>query len=222
MWIHVNLSLHGRISHIQVCLTGPDSVGSLQNRCLEQIFFGTTNLDMTNLLNNGVGSLQNRCLEGSSYRGLLFQHFSVLSGHTLFIDVWEDIYRITSKYSKALRTSQTCSFAKWYYIFHPKVAFEAPLWCARYGTKSYHDGILHSSLNQCWKTLLFEYLAAIRYIFCWFWKHTTKQCLLRKDSNMCSILCNAIATRNEMSLTMNTQNKRTKQPTKLSNCTHEL
>ena len=40
---------------------------------------------------------------------------------------------------------------------------EAPGSCARCGIKSFHDVILHFSLNQCWKMLLFEYLAAIRY-----------------------------------------------------------
>ena len=73
------------------------------------------------------------------------------------------VYRITSKYSNALRTSQTRSFASWYHILHPKVAFEAPWSCARCGIKYFHDIILHPSLNQCWKTLLFEYLAAIQY-----------------------------------------------------------
>ena len=80
-------------------------------------------------------------------------------------------YRITSKYSNALRTSQKCSFAKWYHILHPKVAFEAPGSWARCGIKSVHDVTLHLSLNQCWKTLLFEYLAAIRYIL-WLKPHT--------------------------------------------------
>ena len=37
----------------------------------------------------------------------------------------------------ALRTSQTCSFAKWYHILHPKVAFEAPWPCARCGIKTF-------------------------------------------------------------------------------------
>ena len=73
------------------------------------------------------------------------------------------VYRITSKYSNASRTSQTCSFAKWHHILHPNVAFEAPWSCACCGIKSFHDIILHLYLNQCWKTLLFEYLAAIRY-----------------------------------------------------------
>ena len=44
-------------------------------------------------------------------------------------------YRITSKYSNALRTSQTCNFAKCYHTLHAKVAFEAPWSCARYGIK---------------------------------------------------------------------------------------
>ena len=35
-------------------------------------------------------------------------------------------YGITYKYSNALQTSQTYSFAKWYHILHLKVAFEAP------------------------------------------------------------------------------------------------
>ena len=46
----------------------------------------------------------------------------------------------------ALRTSQTCSFAKWYHKLHPKVAFEVPCSCARCGIKSFHDVILHPSL----------------------------------------------------------------------------
>ena len=74
------------------------------------------------------------------------------------------IYRIASKYSNALRTSQTRSFAKWYYILHPKVAFEAPWSCACCGIKPIQDVTLHPSLNQCWKAHLFEYLAAIRYM----------------------------------------------------------
>ena len=73
-------------------------------------------------------------------------------------------YRITSKYSNTLQTSQICSFAKRYHILHPKVSFKAPWLCARCGIKSLHDVILHPSLNQCWKSLLFEYLAAIRYV----------------------------------------------------------
>ena len=73
------------------------------------------------------------------------------------------VYRITSKYSNALRTSQTCSFAKWYNILHPKGAFEAPWSCVRCGVKYVYDIIMHSSSSPCWKTCLFEYLAAIRY-----------------------------------------------------------
>ena len=72
-------------------------------------------------------------------------------------------YHITSMYSNALQTSQTCSFAKWCHILHLKVAFEALRWCARCGIKSVHGVPRHLSLNQRWKTLLFEYLAAIRY-----------------------------------------------------------
>ena len=73
-------------------------------------------------------------------------------------------YRITSKYSNALQSLQACSFAKWYHILHQKVAFEAPCSCTRCGIESFLDVILHPSLNQCWKMLLFEYLAAIRYL----------------------------------------------------------
>ena len=72
-------------------------------------------------------------------------------------------YRITSLYSNALRTSQTCSFSEWYHILHPKIAFEAPWSCACCGMKYVYDITLHPSVNWCWKTLLFEYLAAIRY-----------------------------------------------------------
>ena len=81
-------------------------------------------------------------------------------------------YCIASKYSNALQNSQTCSFAKWYHTLHPKVAFEAPWSCACRGIKSCLDVILHPSLNQGWKTLLFEYLAAIRYIYLIYYIYT--------------------------------------------------
>ena len=97
------------------------------------------------------------------------------------------VYRITSKYSNALRTLQTCSFAKWYHILHAKIAFEAPWLCARGGIKSFHDIIMHASLNQCWKTLLFEYLAAIRYIAA-----TCTQCVKRQRAGQCFYFQNKI------------------------------
>ena len=67
----------------------------------------------------------------------------------------------TYKYSNAFRTSQTRSFAKWYHILHPQVAFESALFFARCGIKSFYDAILRPSLKQCWITLLFEYSEAI-------------------------------------------------------------
>ena len=70
---------------------------------------------------------------------------------------------VTSKYSNALRTSQTCSFTRSYHILYPTAACEASWSCARCGIKPVHYVTLHPSLNQCWKTFLFEYLAAIRY-----------------------------------------------------------
>ena len=63
--------------------------------------------------------------------------------------VYSCVYRITSKYSNALRTSQTCNLAKCYHILHLMVALEAPCSCARDGLKQFHDVILHPSLNQC-------------------------------------------------------------------------
>ena len=49
-------------------------------------------------------------------------------------------------------------------VLHSKVALEAPCSYTPRGIKSAHDGILHSSLNQCEKTFLFEYLPVIRHM----------------------------------------------------------
>ena len=95
-------------------------------------------------------------------------------------------YRIASNYSNALRTSQTCSFSKWYHILHPKVAFEAPWSCARCGIKFVYDVTLHPSVKWCWKTLLFEYLAAIRYALL---RHTISRpprCMSRSELSILS------------------------------------
>ena len=70
--------------------------------------------------------------------------------------------RMTSKYSHALQTSQTCSFAEWRLMLLLKVAFEAPCACAHCGVKSAHDSVLPPCLNQCQKNLLFE---------CFTWQH---------------------------------------------------
>ena len=98
---------------------------------------------------------------GSKYpKNILFVFWK--QKHWLWMHCQQDLEQLPYffKYSNALRTSQTCSFAKWYHILHP---FETPWLCARYGIKSFHDVILHPSFNQCLKTLLFEYVAAIRY-----------------------------------------------------------
>ena len=74
----------------------------------------------------------------------------------------QDRYRTRAKYSHALQTSQTCSFANWYPAHHRKVAFEAPCSCTHYGIKSIHDGILHFLLNECWKLLWIGYSLVTR------------------------------------------------------------
>ena len=99
-----------------------------------------------------VSSGRPKKLEG--YDPQVLNQFLENTGCTVFI---------TSRYSNALWTSQTCSFAKWCHTLHPKVAFEAPWLCARFDIIFFHDVIPHPSLNQCWEALLFEYLAAIRY-----------------------------------------------------------
>ena len=89
--------------------------------------------------------------------------------------VWdiEAVHRMTSKYSHALETLQTCSLVKGCPILHPKVAFEAPCSCAHCGTNSVHDDTLHSVWTQCWRTLLFEFIPVM-----WYWQVRTDKHIL--------------------------------------------
>ena len=70
-------------------------------------------------------------------------------------NVLANTYNLTRKHSHASQNSQICSFAESCPLMHQTVAFEEPCCCTHGGIASVHDGILHPSLNQCWKTLMF-------------------------------------------------------------------
>ena len=70
----------------------------------------------------------------------------------------------TSAYAHVSQTSQAFSFERWCPInLYLKIAFEAPCSCTHCGITSVHGGDLHPSLNQYWKTCVFEYWQVVRY-----------------------------------------------------------